>query len=210
MSFSEYSALRFRCARTGQRFTSVFGRYSPSHRFQFVENREGTPDPSPLAGLAQKAMGLAQQLKAKAPALLSASSALLRPVKPGQMEVDITPAPAAGPKLVPGSFGVGAMDFTGWSCPHCTHGQTRFLAPTLFVRCGKCGDYICGARVRQVNGETVFACHDGCGNTGAVQGTITSYDGATVDARSNPRLKGEGQKQLSPSQASTAMKKKKE
>ena len=61
------------------------------------------------------------------------------------------------------------FDWTGWFCPHCGHNET-------FVKCGTCGDYVCGGSMRELaDGTRVHTCHKKCGATGEVEGHIESY-----------------------------------
>jgi len=67
-------------------------------------------------------------------------------------------------------FDASDFDWTGWFCPHCGFKET-------FCQCGKCGEYICGKRIRRLqDGTETFACHDGCGETGKITGSIESYN----------------------------------
>jgi len=66
------------------------------------------------------------------------------------------------------------FDFSGWFCPVCGH-RAHDAIPT-FVRCGTCGGLLCASRVWSLpDGSIMFACHDGCGGTGSVNGVIESY-----------------------------------
>lgn len=77
------------------------------------------------------------------------------------------------------AFDASQFDFTGWFCPQCTWRDG--LIP--FVHCAKCGEYVCGGRVRPVRGARgFFTCHDGCGNRGEVDGFITWLSGEPVEA----------------------------
>ncbi len=70
------------------------------------------------------------------------------------------------------SFDASDFDWTGWFCPHCGHKDT-------FIECGKCGEYVCGRRIRQLqDGTETFACHDECGYTGEIKGYIKSFKGS--------------------------------
>jgi len=70
------------------------------------------------------------------------------------------------------SFDASDFDWTDWFCPYCGHKDT-------FVKCGQCQEVVCGGRVRELqDGTKSYACHDGCGSTGKIEGHIESYKGS--------------------------------
>lgn len=80
------------------------------------------------------------------------------------------------------SYSSADFDFSGFYCPCCGHARNEQV-PSLFVRCGKCRDLVCGGRVRKLAPDRVlFACHDECGGGGEVSGQIESYTSATQDS----------------------------
>jgi hypothetical protein len=75
-------------------------------------------------------------------------------------------------------FSVRKFDFVGWFCPCCGHGKQSYV-DMAFVRCGKCGECVCGATIKQIqNGARTFVCHPGCGGSGVISGEIAEYDAA--------------------------------
>jgi ribosomal protein S27E len=62
-----------------------------------------------------------------------------------------------------------ALDFGGWYCPHCGHD-----GDTIFVKCGRCRELVCGARVKTkfLSRKKIFECHDGCGRKGEINSDI--------------------------------------
>jgi len=78
------------------------------------------------------------------------------------------------------SFDASEFDWTGWFCPHCGQKET-------FIHCDKCGELVCGRRVRKLqDGTEVFACCDGCGETGEISGYIESYKGSQDKSGDKP------------------------
>jgi hypothetical protein len=71
------------------------------------------------------------------------------------------------------------FDFTGWYCPHCGHKRKDNISE--FVQCGSCRELVCGGRIQPKDGAFFFACHDGCGATGKLEGEIKSYQGIKTD-----------------------------
>lgn len=72
------------------------------------------------------------------------------------------------------NFAADEFDFAGFSCPHCDHKGSPGIAD--FFGCF-CGRLQCGARITIMNDVTRFACHDACGNTGILGGTIKNVTG---------------------------------
>ncbi|MEP7286475.1 MAG: hypothetical protein ABI947_11970 [Chloroflexota bacterium] len=78
-----------------------------------------------------------------------------------------------------GTFNFSDFSFVGWYCPCCGYGKDTAV-DTRFFRCGRCQEYICGARIQRLaDGRQSFACHDRCGNQGFMgTGSMTSLSGA--------------------------------
>jgi hypothetical protein len=98
----------------------------------------------------------------------------------------ISMASECGRSTAPGdvsvaSFSANDFDFSGWECPSCGYardGQVNLQ----FVQCAKCGECVCGRRTQQIDGGGItFMCHDGCGDSGRVEGQITSYCGMPTE-----------------------------
>ena len=86
------------------------------------------------------------------------------------------------------TFEAADFDFAGWFCPGCGYGQTGEMA-IPFVRCSICGECVCGGRIIQIpGGPATFACRDGCGGGGRVEGRIASFDGMTFEEPSSRLL----------------------
>jgi len=61
------------------------------------------------------------------------------------------------------SYDAAEFDWTGYVCPHC-----RDQGGTVY--CSQCRETVCAGRVRALpDGRNAFACHDGCGATGATE-----------------------------------------
>lgn len=156
----ESRLLLFRCAVTGERFSVLFRRYSPLHKFQIV-----TISPQTQSG-----------------------------------EKYETPTPDNFNSTQ--SFEVEEFDLSGWYCPHCQHAKHGSF-DFLFIHCHSCGEYVCGARGRKIGAKAMFACHDGCGNTGPIEGRITRFTGTTLSVKTGLEDKGyEGVSTTSPKQIS--------
>ncbi|WPB73342.1 hypothetical protein KYC5002_30325 [Archangium violaceum] len=101
------------------------------------------------------------------------------------------------------------LDHSGWCCPHC---RERGLSTSQFFRCHACKELVCQARVIQIRGggQTV-TCHPGCGRSGELEGTITSYDGKVFDVTTSksgkmPQDVGDDRKKLPDSRTQLAKK----
>jgi hypothetical protein len=104
--------------------------------------------------------------------------------------VDDLQIPAlAGPRE-DSSFAIGEFDFYGWRCPWCGH--PRHGDTGLFVRCGKCREYVCRGR-----SSKDFLCHAGCGSRGPVTGDIRQMEASSGESAPLTR-------RVLPSQASSA------
>ena len=84
------------------------------------------------------------------------------------------------PDAKPQSFSASEFDFTGFACPHCGHKRNGAVAAFFGCHCGKLQ---CGARIRIVNNVTHATCHDGCGRTGILSGTMEFYAGDEGSAK---------------------------
>src|SRR5262249_23461455 len=70
------------------------------------------------------------------------------------------------------------IDWSGYFCPICHHGSD---GNGMYARCGKCGEFICGATFRQLpTGVWTFECYPDCGGGGSMNGEPV----ATVQATS--------------------------
>lgn len=77
------------------------------------------------------------------------------------------------------SFDASDFDWTDWFCPYCGHKDT-------FVKCGQCQEIVCGSRVCELqDGTKSYACHDGCGGTGKIEGYIKTYTGTEAKKSSS-------------------------
>ena len=77
------------------------------------------------------------------------------------------------------------FEWSGWFCPCCGHGKSKEV-PLIFVRCSKCEEYVCGARVYFVAGERkMFACSAKCGGGGGNLEDLTVLDGQNLMIPSN-------------------------
>lgn len=73
------------------------------------------------------------------------------------------------------------MDFSGLYCPYC-----GFRDDPVTVLCCKCKALVCGGRIRSLaDGTQLFACHDGCGDTGPLGDWLESLDGSSEAAPKN-------------------------
>ena len=94
------------------------------------------------------------------------------------------------------NFAAHEFNFAGFSCPHCGHKGSPGIAD--FFGCG-CGRLQCGARITIMNDVTRFACHDACGKTGILGGTMSSFAGdeSAGNTASKPLAGPDGAKRLS-------------
>ncbi len=173
--------LYFRCAETGKRFSVTFHRYSPAHKFQIVrvtseEPAAAAPEKMPAETVTLQPMTVMQHVVDDIQERgLSAVGSLLKSA--GQRLVkELNSQLQASSPLFGNEFAISDFDMAGWYCPHCNHGHYR-AEEALFVQCGKCREYVCGARARTVGDKQIFSCHNGCGGGGEVSGTMTSYRG---------------------------------
>ncbi len=71
------------------------------------------------------------------------------------------------------------VDFSGFYCPCCGFDSSKGIYS--FIRCGKCGELICGSSTRKVEFGTEFKCF--CGNFGMVSSDlINSYTATQGDS----------------------------
>jgi hypothetical protein len=76
------------------------------------------------------------------------------------------------------SFDRRDFDLSSWFCPCCGHSRDR-QSEFMFVRCGTCKEYVCGARTIKVGGgPATFACHNGCRGGGRLERFISSLEGS--------------------------------
>jgi hypothetical protein len=187
----EYRTLQFRCAETGKRFQVSFSRYSPKHKFQivFIEDEDSN-----------RVYNVSREVASTSSTLMNTNRPDSEEYYPATVENPRSPqsfeTPVTEPEHVPSkttsdrpgsahSFQVTDFDFSGWYCLHCGHAQHGTVLH-MFIECGKCGEYVCGARVRQIEGGAIlFACHDGCGSGGRIEGQIAAYTGTIIDSSGN-------------------------
>ncbi len=174
------------------------------HIVNIVDEREFTaPEESRASGADQAVQllsGSVRRLIAPLSSAVIGSTQLIRRLfssvdraTPEDPHEDAAPAPD-DPGLE--DFNIEDFDFTGWYCPYCGHGKTEPIHPR-YIQCGKCHEYVCGARVeRKPGGQTSFRCHDRCGGGGQLKdGTLTSLTGLGVDSLRPSRLEA-GQRKL--------------
>lgn len=197
--------LQFRCAETGRRFVGVFVRQAPSRRFRFInaiDEKDLTGHEAPAAGW--KKPRSAGQLQTPAVAgLLGGATNLAQRVAMLARNAQAIATSAAragqggGPHTEPGaeSFDINEFDFTGWYCPCCGYAKDTPVRHR-FIRCGRCHEYMCGARVKQLpDGKFYFRCHDRCGHSGVLgEGTIGSMKGMGVSKDNPAQLDGKSSK----------------
>lgn len=206
-----HRVLQFRCAETGRKFIVVFTRESQLSRFRVVnvidERELSAQDESPATNepLQLLAGSVRQFLAPFSSAVMSSTQLIQRifnPVIKGTAEQPgEDPAPPPDPPSVE-NFNINDFDFTGWYCPYCGHAKDQPVV-TRFVRCGRCHEYVCGARVEEkTNGQTYFACHDKCGNRGMMTGgSLSSLNGLGVDTQRPSRLEAGDRKLPAPRKA---------
>ncbi|MFE8599861.1 MJ0042-type zinc finger domain-containing protein [Archangium violaceum] len=106
-------------------------------------------------------------------------------------------------------WNAGELEHSGWRCPYC---GDRGLSTSQFFRCNACKELVCQARVIQIRGGgQTFTCHPGCGSSGELVGTITSYDGKVFDVTTSksgkmPQDVGDDRKKLPDSRSQLAKK----
>jgi len=94
------------------------------------------------------------------------------------------------------SFSAADFDLAGWECPCCGHAKHRRVNQ-LFVQCTKCSEYVCEARVQQIDGGgTIFTCHDGCGGSCRVERELTIYTGLETESENEVVHKGASERSL--------------
>lgn len=182
---SEDRVMYFRCVETGKPFYVLFHRYSPQHRFQIVkisaemkpntQDKEEAIEPKPLQPTGIEPIDAVLN-STEVKQLKTLFTGIVRSITGGPKEHPVFP----GYEVSEGDFAISEFDFSGWYCPCCGHAQ-HGAVPSLFVQCGRCKEYVCGARVRNLGrGKSVFSCHDKCGGGGKLEGEMTSYVGASI------------------------------
>lgn len=177
--------LSFRCASTGQPFAFRFRRFPGERIYRLV--------------------GVVNVVNIEA----ANSSSIVRrpPTKPHRgLLARLLPRlrPTDSDKGVSGSstFSAADFDFSGWFCPFCGWNKhTR--AKSIFARCGRCEELVCGARIVEIaGGKSTFACHNGCGGSGTIAGSLESYTGSSRERKNvQHRLpRDQGMKSLPPAQ----------
>ena len=119
---------------------------------------------------------------------------ILKAEEGGHMPFSLTQNDTATLPTYTRSIDSNSFDFSGWSCPYCSHSDSNGGSP--FVRCGTCKDMVCGSRIRTLDsGARIFTCHNLCGGGGELgKGTIQSYE--TVASEPMGCLPGPTTKQL--------------
>ena len=194
----EVRELPFRCAITGKRFKVVFGRSDANHKYRVVHvaaepvleaSADSSPSARPLLTRLREVFlpskcdsppdqtVLALESPSNSPS--SERSLLIRlrevflPSKSRNLSGPVSPSQSH-------AFDANEFDFSGWYCPCCGHSRDVPVYPP-FIRCSKCNECICGARIIRVSPDVqTFECHDGCKNIGRIGGQIESFDGASI------------------------------
>ncbi|HVO69986.1 MAG TPA: hypothetical protein VMT24_08075 [Aggregatilineaceae bacterium] len=211
MDAESHRVLQFRCAETGRRFIVVFTRQHPASRFKVtnvVDEREVSEQEPDSRSPTRLLEGSVQRMLVPVSAVVAEASRLFQrflPSAPNPRAVDRTnPSPLAGshssgsgtrqsppppPRQAPEDYDPAEFDFSGWYCPCCGHGKAT-PARHQFIRCGRCHEYICGARVHDLaDGRVAFACHDRCGNRGFLSGgAMKSLAGMGFDTQKSSLL----------------------
>ena len=147
--------LKFTCGKTGESFFTRFRRYSRNHKFQVTEVYRLTSGP-----------GGAKAAEQSAKSQFGSGD-----------QVALPPSTMTGSES---TFSGSDFDFAGWYCAHCGH-EGKGDVPS-FVQCNRCHEYVCGSRARRVGqGDVIFACHDRCGGTGPVTGSIDGFRGSHLE-----------------------------
>lgn len=116
----------------------------------------------------------------------------LAPLSAGQ-ENAAGPSKAGGASAKPHEssceFDLFAFNFHGFVCPACGTGRkyAPFTRAVYYVKCGRCGELVCGVRVDDVEGTLMFRCHDRCEGGGEVTTGPVIAAGISGDARPRAR-----------------------
>jgi hypothetical protein len=174
----EFSAVEFRCAKSGARFVVILSRRSPLHKFAIKEIAKPAPagtvpsiEPSPILPQipARRAdsppVGL---FPPKVGGWLARISG--RNGKNDQaMQSDLIPAPKQEPaNSTPTVTAHVASEYnwSGFSCPYC--------AASSFVSCSG-GHLVCDGATEFRNGRRFHHCF--CGDAGLIEGQIKTFEG---------------------------------
>lgn len=216
----ENRILQFRCAETGRRFIVVFVRQPPAKRFRIanVIDEGEVAGSGGLDGTVKLLQGSVQRMLVPLPSIIADTGRLVQrifsaPAKDQalekvQPEADEEPPeiplppPPPPPRRNVDEFTFDDFDFTGWYCPCCGHAKQGYVIHR-FIRCGKCREYICGARVSNLpDGRVSFRCHDRCRNTGILgEGTLKSLHGLGVEVDKQGQLPGKSARLPAPGQS---------
>lgn len=64
------------------------------------------------------------------------------------------------------------VTWSGWYCPCCNHRRNPEF-DSNFLECGTCKKFVCGGRGHTLDdGSRMFVCHNGCGGSGKIEGSI--------------------------------------
>ena len=178
--------LSFRCASTGQQFALRFRRFPGERTYRVTGVIDVVNIEAPNgAALVRRPPGKPRR-------------GLLARLLPGFRAMDSGKGSGAS-----NTFNAGDFDFNGWFCPCCGWNRDS-RAKSIFVKCGTCGELVCGARVVEIaGGNSMFACHSGCGGSGTIVGRIESYSGSSREQRQMQHQlpRNENMKSLPPAQA---------
>jgi len=236
MEAESHRVLQFRCAEKGRRFIVVFTKQPPSNRFRVtnvVDEQEVTGQDEPQSSI-KLLEGSVQRMLVPISAVVAEAAKLIQNFLPASQNtrtiqsaksapiVKTTPKSpnptgstgASGSRTQPPpsskrqpaeNYDLSEFDFTGFYCPCCGHGKTA--VQHRFIRCSRCHELVCGARVKQTpDGRLAFACYDRCGNRGFISGgAMTSISGMGFDTQKSALLEnktkalpGKNQSTLSP------------
>lgn len=164
-------SIPMRCAVTGGRFHACFT-WSPAREQYVLFSMMAVPGRE-AASPAPPPRGPASGPVARPPAAPAAVDS------PGPIRGGLAPAVEFKPTEV---------DFTGFHCPHCGYGKTQPVRKHSFIKCGKCRELVCGARLVVEDGKDIFQCHASCGSRDALSGgTLESYSGQAHPGYEEPR-----------------------
>ena len=192
--------LLFRCAVTGKRFKVEFGRQDANHKYRVVHvyaepvldaPASSQPSARPLLTRLRETFlpnKTEKPHREKVPALMAPpnSQPSERSLLTKFREFFLSTKSAERATLASTSpvqaFDAKDFDFSGWYCPCCGHSRDAAVYPQ-FLRCSKCNECVCGARVIRVSPEIqTFECHDGCKHVGRVGGQIETFDGSQTSS----------------------------
>ena len=184
----KYRVVPFVCANTGRKFFVVFQQYSSAHQFQVLKIVLSESRARDFLRSGQTQKSIIRPGDSRKSDIEQSSSKYQQPkitisngkINKGELsQFDLTT-----------SYNAEDFDISGWFCPHCGHAKGDHDVPDLFIQCGECGQLVCGGRVTTIDDTRLFACHDKCGRTSAIQGEITSYAGKETDIERGKLLPG--------------------